>query len=181
MEIFSPGRARSDFVELSRMIEERITQEALSRPLPRRTTQAMSDHADRPPVIERSVRGVVLPLIGVTGLAFVLMCVSLLLKWNVPLPRCAFKTVTGFPCFTCGSTRALAALGRCDVFQALQLNPLVTVACAAAPIWLGIALLAAASGSRLHLRWPFKLKTTLLLLAAAAFLNWIYLLLELPK
>ena len=65
--------------------------------------------------------------------------------------------------------------------KALKFNPLTTVACAAAPVWLGIELLNCASAPRRRLRAPFKLKTMLLLLIIAAILNWIYLLLQLPK
>ena len=45
-------------------------------------------------------------------------------------PACAFRSLTGIPCPTCGGTRALLALGRLDVFAALAWNPLVTLATA---------------------------------------------------
>ncbi|HET8646066.1 MAG TPA: DUF2752 domain-containing protein [Vicinamibacteria bacterium] len=42
-------------------------------------------------------------------------------------PLCVFKASTGFPCLTCGSTRALVALGRLDLAGAFVMNPLVTL------------------------------------------------------
>ncbi len=43
-------------------------------------------------------------------------------------PVCAFRSLTGVPCPTCGGTRALLALSRLDVGAALAWNPLVTIA-----------------------------------------------------
>ena len=165
---------------VSRMILESLSRKDFSPPGPHATRGTAADHAAAPPVIARS-RRLFLPTASVAGLVFLLMCVSIVVKWNVPLPRCAFKTVTGFPCFTCGSTRALAALGRFEVLEALKFNPLVTLACTAAPVWLGIALLNVAFAPRLRLRLAFRLKTILSLLIIAAIGNWIYLLLELPR
>ncbi|MCI0535569.1 MAG: DUF2752 domain-containing protein [Verrucomicrobiales bacterium] len=99
----------------------------------------------------------------------------------MPLPRCSFKTVTGLPCFTCGSTRALAALGRFEVWEALKLNPLVTLAFAAVPVWLGIALLRGVFAPQRPLHMPLRPKTISFLLGAAAILNWIYVIFQLPK
>ena len=140
----------------------------------------MADHDAVPPVIDHSGRRAVLALTSLAGLVVLLMCASLLVKWNVPLPRCAFKTITGFPCFTCGSTRALAALSRFEVLQAVKFNPLITLACAAVPTWFLTTLLEASFARWPRLRLPLKLKTILWLLAPAAIINWIYLLLELP-
>lgn len=40
---------------------------------------------------------------------------------------CPFKTLTGIPCPTCGTTRAALALARLDVLDALVRYPLQTV------------------------------------------------------
>ncbi len=40
------------------------------------------------------------------------------------LPECLFREVTGFPCPTCGATRAVLALSRLDLAGALAFNPL---------------------------------------------------------
>jgi hypothetical protein len=55
---------------------------------------------------------------------------------GIQLPRCAFKTITGLPCPTCGVTRTIIALSRGDVDRAVFLNPLATIACAAGVIYL---------------------------------------------
>jgi hypothetical protein len=52
-----------------------------------------------------------------------------LLAWSagaLGLPACVFKAVTGLPCVTCGSTRALAALAAGEVLAAIRWNPLMT-------------------------------------------------------
>jgi hypothetical protein len=166
---------------VSRMNLESQSQEGLPTEILRESRRGFAGHDAAPPVIDHPSRRVVLALTSLAGLGVLLMCASLLVKWNVPLPRCAFKTVTGFPCFTCGATRALAALGRFEVLQALKFNPLITLACVGVPVWLGTVLLEASFAPGLHFRLPLRLKTILWLLAAAAIANWVYLLLELPK
>jgi len=44
--------------------------------------------------------------------------------------RCVFKAVTGVPCLTCGSTRAVEAMVAGRWLEALWLNPIVTVVAA---------------------------------------------------
>lgn len=48
---------------------------------------------------------------------------------GIQLPRCAFKTITGLPCPTCGLTRTVIALSRGDLERGLFLNPLAAMAC----------------------------------------------------
>ena len=62
-----------------------------------------------------------------------------------PVDLCAFHAVTGLPCPTCGSTRALLAAldGRLlavGVVAALQFNPLVIITAIVAPIWVTLRL-----------------------------------------
>lgn len=51
---------------------------------------------------------------------------------------CSFRDLTGYPCATCGTTRAVLALGHGRLLAALRFNPLVTLAlcalCAYAPV-----------------------------------------------
>ena len=58
------------------------------------------------------------------------------------LPRCTFRALTGLPCPTCGSTRALLALAGGHPVEAFLWNPLVVALAAAfaagglvAPLW----------------------------------------------
>jgi uncharacterized protein DUF2752 len=46
-------------------------------------------------------------------------------------PPCLFRSLTGFPCPTCGATHAIVAFSRLDLGAALAFNPLVTVTVAA--------------------------------------------------
>jgi hypothetical protein len=48
--------------------------------------------------------------------------------FGVPPLVCPFKAATGFPCVTCGATRALLALVQGQVSAAFVLNPLVPLA-----------------------------------------------------
>lgn len=42
------------------------------------------------------------------------------------VPDCAFRAVTGFPCPTCGSTRALINLSQARILPAFAMNPLAS-------------------------------------------------------
>jgi hypothetical protein len=78
--------------------------------------------------------GAVLATIGVAaGVA-----VGLLQLERLPFSVCVFKAVTGWPCLTCGSTRALALLFVRDVPGAFAMNPLATLLAAALLPW-GVA------------------------------------------
>ena len=50
-------------------------------------------------------------------------------------PPCLFHKITTVPCPGCGGTRALQALGHADVLEALRLNPMVVLFCAAIAGW----------------------------------------------
>lgn len=45
---------------------------------------------------------------------------------SLPLPRCTFRTLTGLPCLSCGTTRCLTALSHFDLPRAFHFNPLAT-------------------------------------------------------
>jgi hypothetical protein len=49
-------------------------------------------------------------------------------EFEIPVPLCPLKHITGIPCPTCGGTRALRTLGQGAVLAALRWNPLVTIA-----------------------------------------------------
>ena len=68
--------------------------------------------------------GAVFGTIGALGAA----AVGLLGLDRLPFSVCLFKALTGLPCPTCGSTRALGRLVHFDLAGALAMNPLATVA-----------------------------------------------------
>ncbi|HHQ47619.1 MAG TPA: DUF2752 domain-containing protein [Acidobacteria bacterium] len=93
------------------------------------------------------------------------------------LPRCAFHRLTGYPCPTCGTTRAALALLHGHILQAIVYNPLMAVlGCAfvaggiLAPLWAlaGLPLPVVPSNA-----WkPLRIAALLAILV-----NWAYLLL----
>lgn len=52
------------------------------------------------------------------------------------LGPCPFHLLTGFPCPTCGVTRALVALGHADWLAAFRVQPLVTLVLSAGVLYL---------------------------------------------
>jgi hypothetical protein len=53
-------------------------------------------------------------------------------QFEIPIPLCPLKHITGIPCPTCGGTRAVKALAHGAVLAALRWNPLVAIAALAA-------------------------------------------------
>jgi hypothetical protein len=104
--------------------------------------------------------------------------VSLLPLAQLPVSFCFFKAMTGLPCMTCGTTRALARLAAADPAGALAMNPLATLAGLAVVPW-GIAdLVLLARGRALVLEVSGRAARLLRFGAVAAVLvNWVYLLL----
>ncbi len=96
------------------------------------------------------------------------------------LGPCMFKNVTGVPCPSCGSTRAVLAIWRGDAVGALLINPLgllLAVGLAAVPMWMAFDL---ASGKRtLHRAWGWlegklRVKWISALVIILIVLNWIW-------
>ncbi len=91
------------------------------------------------------------------------------------LPVCPFKTLTGLPCLTCGTTRAALALARFEVAEAIAVNPLATIA------WIGLVaggmvagVTALAGRSLREPRWYLPVSLRLGMVAIVA-TNWLYL------
>lgn len=88
--------------------------------------------------------------------------------------RCPIKFVTGWPCLTCGSTRALRALAQFDLGTALSMNPLVTVGSVAGVLYLLSGVVTRRPPPAHPGRgWSRKVQAAGLLLIVS---NWIYLL-----
>lgn len=89
------------------------------------------------------------------------------------LPPCPFHWLTGFPCATCGGTRALLALGRFDFGAAVAWNPLVAAAAIAFTLGGLVALGAALAGQDVRVPRPTLGLRVALGLAVAS--NWVFL------
>ena len=90
---------------------------------------------------------------------------------------CYFKALTGYACFTCGTTRALAHLARFDVPSAFAVQPLVTVGTLGLIAW-GIAdalLLLASKRTQIKMSGRFP-GVAFAVGVVLSILNWLYLL-----
>jgi hypothetical protein len=84
--------------------------------------------------------------------------------------KCPSIALLGLPCPSCGSTRAFAALARFELLDAIQFNPLLVT---------GLCLLLVAP--LLKWRWEHWDNRAWFIFGAAVGLNWLYLLLFLPR
>ena len=91
------------------------------------------------------------------------------------LPPCLFRRLAGFPCPTCGATRAAIALVRLDPMAAWVSNPLVTLTYVAFLAGGLIAGIAAAAGHPFPEPRRFSPAFRAAAWSAAA-LNWIWVL-----
>ncbi|MGC8917620.1 MAG: DUF2752 domain-containing protein [Thermoanaerobaculum sp.] len=94
------------------------------------------------------------------------------------LPPCPFRTLTGVPCPTCGTTHAFLALAQGNLGAAFAANPLVVASVAVAALlaflWAGASALGKtlpASVRELQTRWPLWLRVAV---AGAILANWIW-------
>lgn len=119
-------------------------------------------------------------LLALAGLA---VAVRFAFYWQLPLPFCLLRALTGIPCPACGCTRSLLAWSHWDVSAAFRFNPLFAGGCVMVIAWGALGLLDlltrkswAQRAERLTQRRPVRLAVV-----GLAALNWIYLCLNLPK
>jgi hypothetical protein len=95
---------------------------------------------------------------------------------RLPFPVCFLKATTGFPCPTCGATRALGRLLHLDPAGAFVLNPLATVGIVVLAVWAlaDLALLPRGRALDVEVGPPLG-RIVRLAVAAAILLNWVYL------
>jgi hypothetical protein len=105
-----------------------------------------------------------------------LMAAAVLPLDRLPFAACTFKALTGWPCLTCGSTRAFARLAAGDLPGALAMNPLATAGALALVPWgmADLALLARGRALSIELG-PSAWRALRFALPLAALLNWAYL------
>ena len=102
--------------------------------------------------------------------------VVLLHLYRLPFSVCIFKAVTGIPCMTCGTTRALARLARLDLAGALAMNPLATLGTLAVLPWGAADLLLLSRGRALSLELsPAAARVVRIAAVVAVLANWAWL------
>ena len=114
-------------------------------------------------------------IFGGIGLAATLVT-GLLRLDRLPLTLCYFKALTGLPCPTCGSTRALGRLFALDVPGALAMNPVTTLGALLLAGWAlaDLTLWPRRASLRLELapQLAFAVRTVVLVVVLA---SWAYL------
>jgi len=99
--------------------------------------------------------------------------------WRPFLPPCLFRQFLGWPCPTCGATRATLALAQGRWLAALQWNPLIILAYAAILIGAVTMISFAVMNRRLRsAQIDAVLTNSRWWLVGAVAANWIYLLLR---
>ena len=97
---------------------------------------------------------------------------------RIPLTLCVFKGLTGLPCPTCGSTRALGRLFALDLAGALAMNPFTTLLALVLAAWALTDLVLLPFRRALELDISPRLGAALRAGALVLFLaNWVYLVL----
>jgi hypothetical protein len=90
---------------------------------------------------------------------------------------CYFKLMTGYACFTCGSTRALGYLSRFDPASALAIQPFVTIGTLSLIAWGALDAVLSALGRVTEVKMDDRTPRRLLICGVVlATLNWAYLL-----
>ena len=97
---------------------------------------------------------------------------------NPPLPICVFKTITGFPCLTCGATRSIEELSQFHIVNSFMMNPLIFLICIGGGLFaiysFGVYFLKIPP---IFIHWNNKRNSVARILAVSAILlNWAYLL-----
>jgi len=92
------------------------------------------------------------------------------------LPACVFHSLTGYPCFACGSTRAFSALIDGEFLTAFRFQPLFVVGCLVGASCVVRASLALIAGKRISVeltdRDRFLIRCGVLV---SIVVNWVYL------
>jgi hypothetical protein len=124
----------------------------------------------------RAAPGPPLGAILAGALLLVALAVGLLGLDRLPFTACTFKALTGWPCLSCGSTRAFGRLFALDLGGAVAMNPLAGIAALGMFAW-GLVDLALLPGGRcLSVSVSPAFARALRVLAVlAAIANWAWL------
>jgi hypothetical protein len=114
-------------------------------------------------------------ILGVLGGGACLV-VGVLRLDHLPFTVCVFKSLTGRPCLTCGTTRTLGLLFRGDLHGALLMNPLAAFFALLLVPWAlaDAALLLSGRSLRLEVSPPLA-RVLRVAVVLAVLVNWAYL------
>lgn len=85
--------------------------------------------------VTEKIRGKIDFSIVYGGIAVMCLLAARYLPITDILPPCAFRTICGIPCPTCGVTRSLIELARGNICASLSMNPLAAVIFSAATVY----------------------------------------------
>ena len=127
---------------------------------------------------EADARGLPLGTLFGAVLALGAVLAFVWLRLELPLPVCRFRSWTGLPCPTCGTTRLVESLFSGDIAQAFAWNPLIFVALAGLAAWAvgsTVVRLLHLPSPRLRLE-PREWRWSRIAALAALAAGWLYLL-----
>jgi hypothetical protein len=104
------------------------------------------------------------------------VAVGLLHLDRLPFTVCYFKALSGWPCLSCGTTRALGRLFALDLPGALAMNPLATAGFMALAPWAAADLVLAPARRALRVELgPLAARGVRVAVVFALVANWVYL------
>jgi hypothetical protein len=118
------------------------------------------------------------PVGAALGLAMIAGAVAVRLFHldHLAITLCTFKRITGLPCATCGSTRALGRLAHLDLPGAVSMNPLATLSMLAIAVWAIVDLVMLPRRRSLELQLSSREWQAVGIASAVALVvNWAYL------
>jgi len=111
------------------------------------------------------------------GIAILVLCAAHFLPVLSLFPDCAFQSITGFPCPTCGFTRTVEHMAHGDLISSIIVNPLAALCFMSAVLYFVYSIFTLMCGSaRIFIRLTDKEGNALRMSALfLVLLNWLYL------